>query len=169
MMAATFDTLLQLIAPAAIAGVAAHMALLGIKRGWRAVNGFERLEQAAGDARERLSVQNEAFVASRHVADEANKQLERVDQRIRNLSREIEKLTNRPPTFVHVLGAPGPDRRAFRAAVVLDTSQKHARPVAALWRHPNVLVVHAESLDAARSRADHAFPEKAGYSIVFHT
>jgi hypothetical protein len=168
MMAATFDTLLQLIAPAAIAGVAAHMALLGIKRGWRAVNGFEHLEEAAGDARERLTAQNEAFVTARRAADEADKQLDRVNQRIRSLTREIEKLENRPPAFVHVLGSPGHDRRVFRASVILDTSQKHARPVAPLWRHPNILIVHAENLDAARSRADHAFPEKAGYSIVFH-
>ncbi len=168
-MAATLDALLQLLAPAAIAGGVAHMALAAIKRKRQTTAGFERLEEAAADARQRLTEQNEAFFAARHAADESEKQVDRVNQRIKSLSREIEKLENRPPTLVHVLGSPGPDRRAFRAAVVRDTAQKHAGPIAPLWRHPNILIIHAESLDAARSRADHAFPEKSGYSIVFHT
>lgn len=162
-----YETMLELLQIVAAVGAAAHLLQLGVSRGWRASVGLERLEREAAEARERLIAANETFTAVRRAADEAEDRAETLEQIGHSLSREVEKLTRRPPCFVHVLGKPGDGLHCFRATVTRDPGTGTARPRPAIWRYANLLIVHAGSRDKAREMAEHLFPEKAGYLKIF--
>lgn len=148
-------------------GAITHLLYLGVDRGWRVVAGAERMDRDAVAARDRLAARNEALVAARRRADEAEKLVARLTQRIKAAERETVRLESRPPSFLHVLGEPCADNQVFHANVERSGASAQGQPSLPIWRYANKLEVHAPSRDAARAAADRVFPEKTGYLKVF--
>lgn len=161
------DFLLRMLPLIWSAGAVAHLLYLGVDRGWRVVAGAERLDRDAMSARDRLAARKEALAAAKHRADDAEKLMERLTQRIKAAEREAVRLEERPPSFIHVLGGSGDGGEIFYANVVRAASKTAGSPPSPIWRYANTLEIHAASRDAARAAAERAFPEKVGYLVVF--
>ena len=161
------DFLLRMLPFIWSVGAVAHLLYLGVDRGWRVVAGAERLDRDAMAARDRLAARNETLAVAKHRADDAEKRVERLTQRIKAAEREAARLTGRPPSFIHVLGDPADAGHVFHASVVRAASKAAGPPPSPIWSYANTLEIHAASRDAARAAAERAFPEKVGYLIVF--
>lgn len=161
------DFLLRMLPFIWTVGAVAHLLYLGVDRGWRVVAGADRLDRDATAARDRLAARNEALAAAKRHADETEKLVDRLTQRLKAAEREAARLEDRQPSFIHVLGDPADGGQVFHASVVRAAAKTPGPPPSPIWRYVNTLEIHAASRDAARAAAERAFPEKVGYLTVF--
>nr|WP_295832902.1 hypothetical protein [uncultured Azospirillum sp.] len=151
-----------------------HLCWVGIRRSWDRVAGLDRLRQSVLPLKERQRAETEALADLTCRLEEARGRLSAAEQRVGHLQRQIDAVDKEPPVFLHILGTPGGNRRAFRAEVQYDTAVATAaraagKPVNPVWRYDNNrVVVHALDLQSARREAEHVFPHKAGFKVFFH-
>ncbi|SMH55640.1 hypothetical protein [Azospirillum agricola] len=155
---------------AAMLGMTAQLALLGVRRGWEAMAGLDQARRALTPLHERWTLENEALQEVRRKVEDAEKRLSIAEQTLRQTQREIARTEGAPPSFLHRLGQPGPGVRPFRAEVSFDSASARAvgRAVNPVWFQANRLIIHATDLDAARREADRAFPDKGGFMKSFN-